>query len=151
MTDFFIKYWLETVLGIVVTAGGAGFGYLRKLIKKDQKKKLQEQFNEFYRKINKTLDEKFQVLEEEDKGIGDRLNTIEKSIEPLKQGVLSLHRRKFLDDCRYFLENNEEEITLEDFKRIQKEHKVYNSLGGNHEGDEHWELFKAKYEAQLAK
>lgn len=150
IVDFLIKYWLEIILGIVVAAGGAGFNYLRKLIKKDQKEKLQSQFDEFYQKINQALDEKFEALEQEDETIDDRLNAIEQSMEPLKQGVLSLHRRKFLDDCRYFLET-EEEITLEDFKRVQREHKVYNDLGGNHEGDEHWELFKARYEAQLAK
>lgn len=41
IVDFLIKYWLEIILGIVVAAGGAGFNYLRKLIKKDQKEKLQ--------------------------------------------------------------------------------------------------------------
>lgn len=151
MIDFLVKYWLEILLGIVVAAGGTGFGYLRKLIKKDQKQKLQDQFDEFYQKIDETLNVKFKAIEREDADIDNRLSAIEKSIEPLKEGVLSLHRRKFLDDCRYFLENEDEEITLEDFKRVQREHKVYNDLGGNHEGDEHWELFKAKYEAQLAK
>lgn len=150
MIDFIIKYWLEFLMGLIILAGGVAFKYLTKLVKKDQKEKLQEQFDNFYKKFDTRLTERFDILETEDKKINTRLNNIEKDMAPLKEGVLSLHRRKFLDDCRQFLDGDMK-ITLEDFNRVQREHKVYNELGGNHEGDENWELFKAKYEAQLLK
>lgn len=150
MIDFILKYWVEVLLGLIVLAGGTAFRYLFKLIRQDQGQKMQEQFSQFYEKIDSRLTERFDTLEMEDKAISKRLDQIEKDMIPLKEGVLSLHRRKFLDDCRQFLNSNVE-ITLEDFNRVQREHKVYKGLGGNHEGDENWELFKARYEAQLSK
>lgn len=68
----------------------------------------------------------------------------------MKDGILSLHRRRFIDDCRKLLAK-EDEITQEDYNRIKREHGTYKSLGGNHEGDEMYDLFLAKYKAQLAK
>lgn len=148
MIDFILKYWIEFLFGLIVLVGGIAFKYLSKLIKKDQHEKLQEQFNGFYNKINDNLLVRFDTLEEEDRKINNRLDDMERDLRSQRKGILSLHRRKFLDDCRQFLDNDKE-ITLEDFNRVQREHKVYNDLGGNHEGDENWELFKAKYEAQL--
>lgn len=42
MIDFIIKYWLEFLMGLIILAGGVAFKYLTKLVKKDQKEKLQE-------------------------------------------------------------------------------------------------------------
>lgn len=150
MLEFIAKYWVDFLLSAIGTAIVAYFARIKKLFERDEKEKLQNLFNEFYGKVEVCLNNRFASLEEEDKQIAERLDKINQEMEPLTDGVLSLHRRKFLDDCRPFLKEGIE-ITLEDFNRVQREHKVYKNLGGNHEGDENWELFKAKYEAQLKK
>lgn len=141
MIEFLAEYWLAFVFGLII----AFMGYLIKLIKKDQKNRIETAFKEVYDTEMKPVLEKFTTTDE---SINTRLEQIENDLGPLKEGVLSLHRRKFLDDCRQFLDT-ETIITLDDFNRVQREHKVYKDLGGNHEGDENWALFKAKYEAQI--
>lgn len=41
-------------------------------------------------------------------------------------------------------------ITLQEFENITNEHRIYNTLKGNHEGDSLYSLVKVKYEAGLA-
>lgn len=100
MIEFILKYWIEFLFGLIVLAGGVGFKYLSKLIKKDQGEKLQEQFNGFYDRINTNISARFDTLEVEDKKINNRLDKMEQDLQSQKEGILSLHRRKFLDDCR---------------------------------------------------
>ena len=89
-------------------------------------------------------------LQEEDKHINSRIDQLHNDLEVMRDGILSLHRRRFVDDCRKLL-NQESEITQEDYERLKREHRTYNALGGNHEGDEMYNLFLKKYEAQLVK
>lgn len=89
-------------------------------------------------------------MQEEDENINNRIDLLLSDLGVMKEGILSLHRRRFVDDCRKLL-NQEVEITSEDYERLKREHRTYNALGGNHEGDEMYNLFLKKYEAQLAK
>jgi len=41
-------------------------------------------------------------------------------------------------------------ITLQEYENISNEHRIYNSLKGNHEGDALYSLVKVKYEAGLS-
>jgi hypothetical protein len=41
------------------------------------------------------------------------------------------------------------EITIEEFKDLDKDHDVYNALGGNHNGDHLYDLVKKKVENKL--
>lgn len=120
------------------------------MIKSDNKKRLNKQFEEFYQKIDENLEARFQKLNEEDAEIRARLDNIEKELTPLKDGVLSLHRRKFIDDCRDLLQDGKT-ISSEDYDRVEKEYHVYKGLGGNHSGDAHWTMFAEKYKSQFYK
>lgn len=48
----------------------------------------------------------------------------------MKQGLLTIHRKTFLDEC-YRLLNENHEITLDEFKVINEDYKAYKELGGN--------------------
>lgn len=157
LLDFILKYWIEFAFGLVITFGAAGFRYIVKLIKKDRQEQSNEQFDRFYKKIEKKIEENNVSLSAEDKkiniridGIQDSLIDINSTVAVLKEGILALHRRRFIDDCRKLIES-EEEITMEDYRRLVREHKTYNALGGNHEGDQLYSMVVAKYKAQISK
>lgn len=157
LLDFILKYWIEFAFGLVVTFGAASFRYIVKLIKKDRKDQSDEQFDRFYKKIEKKIEENNVSLSVEDKklnaridGIQDSLIDINSTITILKEGILALHRKRFIDDCRKLIES-EEKITMEDYRRLEREHKTYNALGGNHEGDQLYNMFVVKYKAQISK
>ena len=60
--------------------------------------------------------------------------------------MLSVQGKQFKDECHLLL-NDSHHITLDEYQNISNEHKVYNSLGGNHEGDELFRLVGVKYHA----
>lgn len=53
--------------------------------------------------------------------------------------------KNFKSDCRRLLDENHE-ITLDEWEEIDADHEAYNGLGGNHRGDELFELVKKKVE-----
>ena len=85
-------------------------------------------------------------MQEEDTKINNRIDLLFSDLAVMKEGILSLHRRRFVDDCRKLL-NQDEDITQDDYERLKREHRTYNALGGNHEGDEMYNLFLEKYKA----
>lgn len=60
-----------------------------------------------------------------------------------------MQKRQFIQECREFLQPDRD-ITIEEFERLQEEHKVYNSLGGNHDGDDLFNMVKEKVTNDLA-
>ena len=69
---------------------------------------------------------------------------IHAEIDSIKNGVLSIEGRAFKEDCRKLLEPGHI-ITLAEYEALQAEHEIYNSLGGNHEGDGVFSMAEAKY------
>ena len=66
--------------------------------------------------------------------INEIKDELKHEIDIVKNGVLSVQKRNFEQQCHALLEEGHE-ITLAEFEQIQEEHKTYNSLGGNHDGD----------------
>ena len=64
--------------------------------------------------------------------------------------MLSLQGRTFKNNCRRLLDLDHE-ITLEEYEEISKDHEAYNSLGGNHNGDELFLLVRKKVEDSWTK
>lgn len=54
-----------------------------------------------------------------------------------------------MGDCHRLLEEGHI-ITLKEFEEITKEHKIYNSLGGNSEGDTYFNLITEKYKGEIS-
>lgn len=69
---------------------------------------------------------------------------IERSIEVVQNGVLSMQGRNFKNDCKKLLDTNHT-ITLQEYEALLQDHTIYNSLGGNHEGDALFSMVEAKY------
>lgn len=148
--DFIIRYWIQILFGLIITIVGAGFKYISRLVKRDWNDRMQEQLDTLYDKIDNNLEERDIQLRKEDDRINQRLDKVDNSLNILKDGLLTLHRRRFIDDCRKLIEQKEE-ITMEDYRRLEREHRTYNSLGGNHEGDQLYAIFLQKYQAQQTK
>lgn len=63
--------------------------------------------------------------------------------------MLSIQSKQFKDECRMLLKEGHS-ISLQEYENITNEHRIYNALNGNHEGDSLYGLVKEKYEAGLA-
>lgn len=150
MIDFIVKYWVEFLFGLIISGATVVYNFISRQIKKNRQEQFDSQLDTLYVKITDSFNEKMTSLQEEDKHINNRIDQLHNDLEVMRDGILSLHRRRFVDDCRKLL-NQESEITQEDYERLKREHRTYNALGGNHEGDEMYNLFLKKYEAQLAK
>lgn len=89
-----------------------------------------------------------QELIEEDGILEKKVDGIANSLDVLKQAMLSFHAEKFKKWCDRLLDPSHV-ITLEDFELISHEHTIYNSLGGNHDGDTKFELVELKAKKDL--
>jgi hypothetical protein len=69
-------------------------------------------------------------------------------METLKDGILSIQGRNFKTDCRLLLQKDHV-ITQEEWESISVAHDIYNSLGGNHDGDRLYEDVETKYHNNL--
>lgn len=172
LLDFFIKYWTEFLFGIVAAGILAGGKYIWTLFKNRLKDSLEEQITSITDVITKRMSETDEKLEAKNTSLTQQIgelqadmkimqqeiqinkndeNLIEKKIDTLKDnlntlkgGILSLQRREFKEECRKLL-NQKEAITYEQYTMLQNEHTVYNSLGGNHEGDQLFKLVSMRY------
>lgn len=130
MIDFIAKYWIQCLFTLF-TAGATA---LIKFSLSQMKKSLLAQKEELLKKAKEDSDKRDAELN--------------KKIECLQAGILSLMSPEFYSRCRTALEE-EHAISLEEYEQIEKEHSIYNGLGGNHSGDTLFELVQKKYESSL--
>lgn len=172
LLDFFVKYWTEFLFGIVAAGILAGGRYIWTLFKNRLRDSLEEQITSITDVIAKRMSEtdekleakntsltqqigalqadmkimqqKIQTNKNDENLIEKKIDTLEDNLNTLKDGILSLQRKEFKEECRRLL-NQEEAITYEQYTILQREHTVYNSLGGNHEGDQLFKLASMRY------
>lgn len=172
LLDFFVKYWTEFLFGIVAAGILAGGRYIWILFKNRLRDSLEEQITSITNVIAKRMSETDEKLEAKNTSltqqigalqadmkimqqeiqtnkndenlIEKKIDTLEDNLNTLKDGILSLQRKEFKEECRRLL-NQEEAITYEQYTILQREHTVYNSLGGNHEGDQLFKLASMRY------
>lgn len=172
LLDFVIKYWTEFLFGIVAAGILAGGKYIWTLFKNRLKDSLEEQITSITDVITKRMSEtdekleaknislaqqigalqadmkimqqEIQINKNDESLIEKKFDTLEDNLNTLKGGILSLQRKEFKEECRRLL-NQEEAITYEQYTMLQHEHTVYNSLGGNHEGDQLFKLVSMRY------
>ncbi len=142
MLEFIAQYWLTFLLGTI--AGGLTFlckkfWKLYQSEKNHQKTKEQE---EFYADIKQLITE----CTEESRN-GDKL--LQDQIDIIRGGILSIQRKDFKEDCESALREGHE-VSLEEFESLQEEHKIYHSLGGNHDGDTLFDMVRKKAAHNLA-
>lgn len=99
-------------------------------------------------RIYSKLDERFD-------DVVNRLNDLEQhdkqqdiEANKRKQGILALYKKQFLNLGRDLLTPGHI-ITYEEYTEYSSAHKLYNALGGNHEGDQQFKLVTTKYESGL--
>lgn len=136
MLEFIAQYWLQFLLTLIT--GGLTFlckkfWSLYQAEKKHQKTKEQEAF---YEGLKDTIRE---GSEETQRGDAK----LQSQIDIMKSGILSIQKKNFKQECRELLKEDHV-ITLEEFESIQDEHNIYNSLGGNHDGDTLFEMVEKK-------
>lgn len=171
MFEWIAKYWLEVGFGLLSSGVVAMFAYFKKYYKKgidatkqeekeslvaEIKSMLDNQNLEFKNQLaqqskdfTKQLDDQKQEFNKQLGSISARLEDLEQRFMILNNGVLSIQKRDFMADCHHLLEEDHV-ITLKEFEEITKEHKIYNSLGGNSDGDMYFNLIKEKYKGEIS-
>lgn len=161
MLDFIIKYWLEVAFGLVCGAIAwlaKKYIAMSKTEKQNHEDKListiQNKMDSQYDKTQKQMDACYNRLENK---ISDFVKQSEaederiyQKIDDLEDGILSLQGQQFKESCHALLEQKEP-ITFTQYDKLMTEHKTYNKLGGNHDGDQLFHLVSLKYEKQQSK
>lgn len=171
MFEWITKYWLEVGFGLLSSSVLAMFAYFKKYYKKgidaakqeekqalvseiklmldNRNLELKNQLTQQSQDFAKQLDDQKQEFNKQLGSISARLEDLEQRFTILNDGVLSIQKRDFMGDCRHLLAENHI-ITLKEFEEITKEHKIYNSLGGNSDGDMYFNLIKEKYKGEIS-
>lgn len=139
MLEFILKYWIEVLFGAVIAIGG----YMVKRTLKSYRQERLDEKNAFLESIKKEISAEFERS-------NNRETELAGEIKTLKAGLLSIQGRAFKNNCKRLLDPDHE-ISLEEYEEITKDHDAYNSLGGNHNGDELFILVRKKVEESWVK
>ena len=171
MKEWFLEHWIKLAFGGITTLITAMFAYFKKYYKKgleaakteennkivnEIKNMLDKQSQEFANQLNQQSQDFSKQFADQKKDFNQQLGTISAHLEDLEQrfnvlndGVLSIQKEKFMNTCHRLLEEGHT-ITLQEFENLVKDHKVYNSLGGNSDGDLYFNLVKDKYAGEVS-
>lgn len=139
MLEFILKYWIEVLFGAVIAIGG----YMVKRTLKSYRQERLDEKNAFLESIKKEISAEFERSNSRETELAGEIKT-------LKAGLLSIQGRAFKNNCKRLLDPDHE-ISLEEYEEITKDHDAYNSLGGNHNGDELFILVRKKVEESWVK
>lgn len=139
MLEFILKYWIEVLFGAVIAIGG----YMVKRTLQSYRQERLEEKNAFLKSIKKEISAEFERSNSKETELAGEIKT-------LKAGLLSIQGRAFKNNCKRLLDPDHE-ISLEEYEEITKDHDAYNSLGGNHNGDELFILVRKKVEESWVK
>ena len=139
MLEFVLRYWIEFLFGGVIAIGSY-------MIKRTLKSFRQERADEKEAFLEGIKDEIRAEFERSNK----KETELAEEIKVLKAGLLSIQGRTFKSNCRRLLDPDHD-ISLEEYEEITKDHDAYNSLGGNHNGDQLYQLVRKKVEDSWAK
>ncbi len=125
--EIIIKYWVEFFLGLVATGLGIACKKIYKMYKNEKTHQKTKEEQEFHDSIENLIKEGNEQNKKDKEELQEQINIV-------KNGVLSIQKKNFEEDCRALLEEGHS-ITLDEFENLQEEHTTYKSLGGNHDGD----------------
>lgn len=136
LLDFVIKYWVEFAFGLIVTGGGY---FVRRYLKMRENEQNRERAK-FYDNFKKDIFIKYDEIKKESKN-GDL--ELQKQLDLLRKGILSLQKKEFFKECQALLEEDHE-LTLDEYQQCIEDHDAYNGLKGNHRGDSLFALVEEK-------
>lgn len=108
----------------------------------------EERYDEITTNIQEVIDTNRDESNRNDEILEGEIQAIEKELNILSKGILSIQRKEFLAECRKLLAEDHV-ITLEEWEELDNDHDAYNGLGGNHKGDQMFNLVKKKFESGL--
>lgn len=152
--QFFIKYWLEWVFGLIASGILVGARFYVRAKKKEWKDEFlaeeEKAKAEVIIKLEKEIEEVRTESTAADSKMDAELECLSLAVENLTQGILSIQGKQFKEQCREYLQPGVI-ISVEDFEQLTEDHDAYNALGGNHKGDTLFESVKIKFNAQNTK
>lgn len=160
LIEFIAKYWLEVLFGLICSGVTFAIRHHLKLAKQDKERhekdlidaiqaKMDEQSKETKQQMAECYSNLISVVREYDEKSRLADEHMQEEIDVIKDGMLSIEGRAFKNDCRRLLEETHI-ITLDEYEALVAEHMVYNSLGGNHEGDALFSMVEIKYKNSLS-
>lgn len=124
-----------------------GLGFLSKkfwsLYQAEKNHQKTEEQKAFYQGLQNSITTVLNKSMEADKAL-------QSEISLLQTGLLNIQAKMFKAECRDII-NSDREITLEEYESIQRDHEVYNSLGGNSDGDMLFKLVAEKFSSNMTK
>ena len=161
MIDMIVNYWLEFLLGLISSGLIALCTYLYKLYKNEKKRKrsasddriineVKTIVQDHDRDIMKLIQKEELASQKADSVAEEKMRQIQANLTILTEGMLSIQGKQFKDECRALLADGHH-ITLAEYENASNEHRIYNSLKGNHEGDELFRLVGVKYHSEISK
>lgn len=136
LLEFVIKYWVEFAFGLIVTGGGY---FVRRYLKMRESEQNRERAK-FYDNFKKDIFIKYDEIKKESEN-GDL--ELQKQLDLLRKGILSLQKKEFFKECQALLEEDHE-LTLDEYQQCIEDHDAYNGLKGNHRGDSLFALVEEK-------
>ena len=136
LLEFVIKYWVEFDFGLIVTGGGY---FVRRYLKMRENEQNEERAK-FYDNFKKDIFIKYDEIKKESEN-GDL--ELQKQLDLLRKGILSLQKKEFFKECQALLEEDHE-LTLDEYQQCIEDHDAYNGLKGNHRGDSLFALVEEK-------
>lgn len=159
---FFLKRYLKLERTERNRAQDEHYKKLTENIKEENAAMIQA-LSEKYKELDKEIDEKYDDVtatvqealargrEEskfDDAQLQNQITVVSGELNALKAGLLSIQGKEFRDNCRKLLEP-EHIITIDEWEELDADHEAYNGLGGNHKGDNLFDLVKKKFENTL--
>ena len=136
LLEFVIKYWVEFAFGLIVAGGGY---FIRRYLKMREDEQNRER-TKFYDNFKKDIFIKYDEIKKESEN-GDL--ELQKQLDLLRKGILSLQKKEFFKECQALLEQDHE-LTLDEYQQCIEDHDAYNGLKGNHRGDSLFALVQEK-------
>lgn len=136
LLEFVIKYWVEFAFGLIITGGGY---FIRRYLKMRENEQNRER-TKFYDNFKKDIFTKYDEIKKESEN-GDL--ELQKQLDLLRKGILSLQKKEFFKECQALLEEDHE-LTLDEYQQCIEDHDAYNGLKGNHRGDSLFALVEEK-------
>ena len=134
--EIVVKYWIEALLGLIAAGLGIACKKIYKMYKNEKLHQKTKEQKEFYQGLENLIKQGNEESRKGDAALQEQINIV-------KDGVLSLQKKDFKKDCRELLAPGHE-ITLPEFEALQEEHTTYKSLGGNHDGDQLFDMVVKK-------
>lgn len=150
MLEFILKYWTEVAFTALLGIATWFFKDWKKLAKLQHEREEEDRLKRAKGDILEKGNEMLQRSEEADREIRGEISEIKSQVDLMKNGILMIQGKMFRDHCKDLLKESHT-ITTEEWEEISNEHTVYNSLGGNHRGDELFQFVKAKAQKRFTK